>query len=128
MPRRQLWRDLLPDGLEHTAKDAEPSAVWRWQRVSELPDRLDAHTLYVIGEGNHRWMAALDCPCGCGAVVLLSLAKERRPRWTVVQHRNGTVTLFPSVRRTTGCHSHFIVADGKLFLLWDSSYRQSMSN
>lgn len=118
MLRPRWWRDILRD-VEHDRTDQArvPSPLWYWRRATELPEQVEAHTLYVIGQGNHRWSAALQCPCGCGAIVHVSLAKERRPRWEVVQHRDGTVTLYPSVRRITGCRSHFIVAEGRLFFL-----------
>jgi hypothetical protein len=97
-------------------------AIWRWLlrrptplavlMVEELPDELDAKSLYVVGEGGYRWYAAMLCPCGCGATLHMNLLPESRPRWRLTEHRDGTATLHPSVWRTKDCRSHFFVRRG----------------
>jgi hypothetical protein len=84
-------------------------------RVEELPDVLDANSVYVVGEGNHLWFAALVCPCGCGETLHMSLLPEGHPRWTFIEHRNGTASLDPSVWRTRGCRSHFWLYQGIIY-------------
>lgn len=54
------------------------------------------------------WQACtLLCPCGCNAVISLSLLPNTKPKWSV----NGD-TLTPSVNRTVGCKSHFSITNG----------------
>lgn len=85
---------------------------YRWTRVAEPPDRLSPRIVYIVGQGGHLWSAEFLCPCGCGATVRLSLHKEGRPRWTVQTHRDGRVSLSPSIWRKVGCRSHFFITDG----------------
>jgi hypothetical protein len=49
-----------------------------------------------------------ECPCGCDEVLVINLDPRAGPSW---RHRLDTagLTLMPSVWRTSGCESHFIV-------------------
>lgn len=87
---------------------------WYWQRVTDDPDQPISGIVYVVGEGLHTWKAVLVCPCGCGAVIELSLHSEGRPRWRIRTHADGRVTVLPSVWRTTGCRAHFVVQRGRV--------------
>lgn len=86
---------------------------WHAVRAHELPDTLKPRALYLIGDGTP-WCAALLCPCGCRAVLQLSLLEEDSPRWRLLLNGNGLPTLVPSVRRTRGCHSHFFLRGGRI--------------
>jgi hypothetical protein len=96
--------------------------VWRWLfrrplplktiKVEELPEDLKDKSVYVVGEGNYQWFAAMLCPCGCGETLHMNLLPEGRPRWKVTVHKDGTVTLHPSVWRKKGCRSHFFLIRG----------------
>ncbi len=66
-----------------------PSPPYRPVEVGELPDELDARTLYLVGENGYRWFAAMLCPCGCGATLHLNLLSDTRPRWEMTEHRDG---------------------------------------
>ena len=85
------------------------------QAVEDVPDTLRDHTLYLVGEGCP-WQAAMQCPCGCGAVIQLSLLPNDHPRWRATLDRRARPTLTPSVWRTTGCRAHFFLRDGRI--LW----------
>lgn len=95
---------------------------WLWDRTptlrtrheTDMPERLEAGTLYLVGEGEHVWAVAFLCPCGCGESVQLSLLRDSQPRWRAVENSDGTVTLSPSVWRTKGCCSHFFVRHGRI--------------
>ncbi|MEX2205426.1 MAG: DUF6527 family protein [Myxococcota bacterium] len=95
-------------------------------RVRFLPELLRPYTVYLIGEVHHRWFAAMDCPCGCSSVVQLSILTTGRPRWTVAEHWTGTVTIHPSIQRTTGCRSHYFVRRGRI--LWVPVLATSMTS
>lgn len=82
--------------------------------VPELPDLLEAHLVYVAGEGEHLWFAAMLCPCGCGETLHMSLHREGRPNWRLTKHWDGTVSLLPSVWRRVGCRSHFFLRRGRV--------------
>lgn len=84
--------------------------------LEELPDNLKPRTVYVMGEGEYLWSAAMLCPCGCGETVHISLHKEGRPRWEIIFEKNGTVSFTPSINRKYGCKSHFFLEKG--FIKW----------
>jgi uncharacterized protein DUF6527 len=88
--------------------------------TEELPERLRPHILYAIGEGTP-WLAALICPCGCGDVIHLSLLERDSPRWSLREESDGTMTISPSVWRSKGCKSHFIVRKGAV--MWCEANR-----
>lgn len=97
---------------------------WNWlfrrdlvlhvKHVTDTPEELDPQYVYVAGEGPYHWFAAFLCPCGCGEEVKLSLLTDSRPRWRVEEHRDGSVTLHPSIRRIRGCRSHFFIRHGRI--------------
>lgn len=86
----------------------------RFERVEDFPDRLRPATLYVAGEEPYLWAAAMLCPCGCGDVIELSLLQQASPHWRVERNRDGTLNLVPSVWRTKGCRSHFLIRNSRI--------------
>lgn len=86
----------------------------RTEVVQNFPDAFDPSRVYLVGEGETPWSAALLCPCGCGAEIQVSLVENDRPRWRVKRHFNGTVTLHPSIWRKKGCRSHFFLRRGRI--------------
>lgn len=80
----------------------------------EIPDCLEKNVIYICGEGGHLWFAAMRCPCGCGETLQMSLHKEGRPRWELIRHSDGTVSLRPSIWRKRGCGSHFFFERGRV--------------
>jgi hypothetical protein len=86
----------------------------RWERVEEFPETLKAWTLYVAGDESHPWAAAILCPCGCGDLVQLNLLHRATPFWRIRHHRNGAVSVLPSICRTKGCRSHFFIRDSRI--------------
>lgn len=63
--------------------------------------------------GKDRWVH-LVCPCGCRDVITMNLMTSQRPHWAVTRHEDGSVTIHPSVDKTTGCRSHFFVRRGNI--------------
>jgi hypothetical protein len=54
------------------------------------------------------------CPCGCGETLHMSLLPDSHPKWKLLRHDDGTVSLHPSVWRTKGCRSHFFLRNGMI--------------
>jgi hypothetical protein len=100
----------------------DSAETFQWEKVESLPDRLTAKKLYLIGDEECEWAAAMSCPCGCGSVIQLSLARDSRPSWRVRRQRDGTISLVPSVWRTVGCRSHFILHKGRILWCRDMPY------
>lgn len=90
-------------------------------RVDRPPKELDPNIVYVIGDDECAWAAILQCPCKCRAAIHLNLATDSRPRWTVETHKNDIVSLLPSVWRTIGCKSHFLIYRGHVFWCHNNS-------
>jgi uncharacterized protein DUF6527 len=88
--------------------------LYRAIRVEEFPDSLEKTKVYLAGEGENLWAAAMVCPCGCGDVIELNLLKQARPCWNVQLHSGGIVSLAPSVWRQKGCRSHFWLRHGRI--------------
>lgn len=112
---RRIWTTVA-----HIARQA--ATLWPWRkptlfrgmRVEEFPDKLDQAKVYLAGEGDNLWAAAMICPCGCGDVIELNLLQQARPCWSVQEHADGTLTLAPSVWRQKGCRSHFLLRHGRI--------------
>jgi hypothetical protein len=83
-------------------------------RVEDDPLQAAPRTVYLIGDGDAPWAAAMRCPCGCGAIIRLSLIPLDSPSWSVEIYADGVVTLRPSVWRTKGCRSHFVLWRGRV--------------
>jgi hypothetical protein len=99
---RRIWRWLRE--LVHPDR-----ARLRVVRCDELPLKMATEAVYVLGEGPNRWFAALLCPCGCRSLVQVSLLPDAEPRWTLTEHTDGSISLYPSIWRKVGCRAHFFV-------------------
>jgi hypothetical protein len=93
--------------------------------VDELPDLVEGGAVYLIGDSDFPWSAALVCPCGCSETIQLSLIPDDRPRWKATHHPDSTISLEPSVWRTKGCRSHFILRRGRV--VWAKDLPQQHS-
>ena len=69
----------------------------------------DREILALIAEGSKLKWLVFHCPCGCGVLLRISLSRAIRPAWRIRLGRNGEISLYPSVDRTSGCCSHFIL-------------------
>jgi len=81
--------------------------------IEDSPDELEPQCVYLVGEDGQYWSAAFLCPCGCKAVIQLSLIPDDKPRWRATL-KGKKLTLHPSVWRNTGCRSHFFIRDGRV--------------
>lgn len=78
----------------------------------EIPDELSKDKVYLIGEGDHFWLIMFECPCGCGEVIKLNTLEAASPCWRYKIENRKKLTIRPSVRRLSGCKSHFIFEKG----------------
>lgn len=91
------------------------------QEVQDLPDTISEDTIYIVGKNGHLWYVAMKCPCSCSDIIYLNLVEDTWPYWKIFQTRKG-ISLNPSVWRTKGCKSHFIVNKGKI--IWCNDYNR----
>ena len=76
---------------------------------NEIPSSLDSNTIYVI----ENWAICFICPCGCNEHIHLNTLISANPRWSY-KLKKRKVSIYPSVRRITGCKSHFWITKDKL--------------
>lgn len=113
-----MLKGIVRGALTFVGLMAKPDLVA--QTGTEQPEEMTRGRLYlVVGRSGPKWAIFL-CPCGCGERVLLSLSRERRPRWSVDVDWLGRPTFSPSVRQTDGCVSHYWVRKGHVEWCWDS--------
>ena len=86
---------------------------YRIRKVQILPEKLHSKTVYLQTHLDVPWQAAMECPCGCKEIVHLNLIPTFRPNWRYRMDK-ARITLIPSVRRTTGCKSHYFLRQGKI--------------
>jgi hypothetical protein len=103
---KQKFRSWLADWLR---SHRDEPAHFRTEKLHHLPKLLQPNVIYQIGDEDCVWAASLCCPCGCSDVIQLSLVQDASPSWKIQKRKNGEVTLLPSVWRTVGCRSHFII-------------------
>lgn len=100
------------------------SPKYRYLFCEDFPDKVKDKVIYIVGEGRFHWVLVFQCPCGCGHTIQLNLLNEADPCWTFQISKKHEISIWPSVWRTTGCKSHFIVQNGKIE--WVRLRRQTM--
>jgi hypothetical protein len=87
---------------------------FRVRYFEDDPERsqLSKKTFGIVGSPSHNKYAHFVCPCGCGEVIVLTSNSKVRPRWIFSVDSLLRPTVRPSVWRTRGCRSHFILARG----------------
>lgn len=75
--------------------------------------------LALVERGKLRAIA-IQCPDGCGEKLTINLDPDAGKAWRLYQDRDH-YTLYPSVWRTTGCRSHFIIWGDQIYWMdsWD---------
>ena len=87
--------------------------TYRTVEVDDVPDRVDPGTVVLVGDHGKAWLAVMKCPCACGETIQLPLTSTSGARWAI-SGRSTEPTLKPSVWRTSGCRSHFILSRGSV--------------
>jgi hypothetical protein len=64
-------------------------------------------------------MLLMNCPCGCGDVLIVNLDERAGRAWRIYRRRSA-VSLYPSYWRDTKCKSHFVLWRNRIFWCdWD---------
>lgn len=93
--------------------------LWPWSRwkiayVEDAPNVPQMGRVYIVGGRKHPFQAVMDCPCGCGSPIWLDLVHGDGEHWTAQAGRREVASLNPSVWRTDGCCSHFVLKGGRV--------------
>lgn len=108
-----IWDRFLSFFRQHLGRRGDSKLQYTTQKCLDEPDQFENSVLYLIGENEYLWHAALLCPCGCGEIIRLNLLPDDYPSWKVQISRRG-VSIEPSIWRTTGCRSHFFLRFGRI--------------
>jgi len=92
------------------------SRVVYYDEFSDLPDVPRPNELAVAGSPDRAKWALLDCPCGRGHTILLTLSTIDTPHWTVSLDPRDQPTLSPSVDRNRDKpdRCHFWLRSGEI--------------
>ncbi len=74
-------------------------------------------TLVLVGTGSPPKRLQFLCPCGCGEAVSLNLIRNAGPAWRFEIDEDSRVSVWPSVRRQSGCRSHFVLAGNVAYII-----------
>lgn len=69
----------------------------------------------LILRGSPR-LLILKCPCGCGENYAINLDPRAGKAWRLYRDKTNALTVYPSVWRDTGCHSHYVVRKNTILL------------
>ena len=80
---------------------------------TDAPDDIDRHTLIVVGNERFQKWALLECPCGRGHRLTVSLQRSHRPSWRLAIGARGP-SLLPSIDSRGAWRCHFWLRDGRV--------------
>ena len=86
---------------------------------------LKSRAIAVVKRDVPRWVV-FRCPCGCGELVSVNVDPRAGPSWRMQESRR-KLSLVPSVWRTAGCRSHFIIWQNKVWLLRSATDRKTFA-
>lgn len=95
MRRRRHFRDVRYRGSSFVQTQSEAVAATREGHVG------------IVMAGPFPKMAVFLCPSGCGEILRVNLMREMGKAWKLRRHRNGRISLWPSIDLETGCRCHF---------------------
>jgi hypothetical protein len=80
---------------------------------TDAPDDIDRHTLIVVGNEQFQKWAMLECPCGRGHRLTVSLQLSHKPSWRFTIGADGP-SLFPSIDSRALRRCHFWLRGGRV--------------
>lgn len=78
---------------------------------TDNPIRVHNRIIYIVQDGAESDALVFKCPCGCKKTIQLNLLTDARPCWSFSLQK-GKITIYPSIRATGGCRSHFVIRKG----------------
>lgn len=90
---------------------------------ADAPEEIPRHTIAVIGSEKLPKWAILECPCGRGHQLAISLSEQHRPFWRLAAHSANNPSLSPSIDSQSPYRCHFWLSDGRVH--WAPSGRSN---
>ena len=85
-------------------------------RLSDASTRLESPGDTVLVERGRPRLLMISCPCGCGELFPINLDPRAGPAWRLYSDPRRGVSLYPSVRRESGCESHYVIWRNRIYL------------
>ena len=84
--------------------------------IDDLPASPRTDTIYVVGGREHPYRVVMACPDShCNHLVYLDVYPGAKPGWRMTEHRDGSLSLRPSVFLTgMPCRAHYWVGRGRV--------------
>lgn len=89
--------------------------VW----IEDLPENLIKEKIYIVGGEKYPFQAVFLCPKSCGKRMTLNISAQHNQweRWEITKHKNGTISLHPSIwMKTFDCNCHYWFKKG--YIVW----------
>lgn len=87
---------------------------FKYNFTHDVPDEFRQSVVYIVGEEGFYWQLVMLCPCGCGAILYMSLLEEEFPSWSFTINDKKELSIHPSINRFVGCKSHFFLRQGRV--------------
>ncbi|MDA7955894.1 MAG: hypothetical protein MPK34_01460 [Gammaproteobacteria bacterium] len=102
--------------IKHFLNLWERTRRYKTEWVEDLPEQTEKQTVYIIGGRKHPFYAAVACPRkNCAEVIHLEISPEAKKRWKVVEHKDKSVSLSPSIYATAlPCRCHYWFRRGRV--------------
>jgi hypothetical protein len=88
-----------------------------------MPTGATLAPIVIVERGRVTRQLVMKCPDGCGEVISVNLDRRSGPAWRLY-NRRGIWSLFPSIDKSEGCASHFILSYGRV--IWTDSDWESI--
>ncbi len=83
--------------------------IYSTEKCIEVPQEIDNYIIYLVD----KWVIVFKCPCGCKNDIYLNTLQSTSPRWSYKIDKR-RINVMPSIRRKSGCKSHFWIRRGKI--------------
>ena len=106
-PRRPTYRRIVEFGTVHRVRS----------QAQARPLLSDPASIVIVeGDEGPKWLL-MKCPDECGEIRRISVSDSVPPAWDFQNEADGTISLYPSVRLTSGCRVHFILRHNKAYVI-----------
>lgn len=89
------------------------SAISYVESPTDVPDALPRHTLVIVGVPDYPKWAIVECPCGRGHRLMVSLQRGHRLFWRLELDGRGP-SLSPSIDSVARWRCHFWLREGRV--------------
>jgi hypothetical protein len=109
-------------------RDVKYSQIVTVRNQTEALRELNTGVLVLVMPNKRPKSLKFLCPCGCSEIISVNLMPGNERAWRVDYNAKLGLSLWPSVWRTSGCCSHFILRRNKARLLHGKVPRMSATD